>query len=118
MKCKVHIGKHLSDNYHTHNGLKQGDAISPLLFNLALEYVIKVQENQVGLKSNGTHQLLVYADDVNLLNDNIDTIKKNTQTLINAGKQICLEVNTELSICCSHQNAGQNHDMKIGNRFF
>jgi hypothetical protein len=43
----------------------------------------------------GTHQLLVYADDVNLLDDNIDTVMKNTQTLIDAGKEVGLEVNTE-----------------------
>jgi hypothetical protein len=49
----------------------------------------------MGLKLNGTHQLLVYADDVNLLGDNIDTIKRNTQTLIDASKKIGLEVNTE-----------------------
>jgi hypothetical protein len=46
-------------------------------FNVALDYAfIKVQENHVGLKSNETHQLLVYADDVNLLGDNTDTIKR------------------------------------------
>jgi hypothetical protein len=65
----------LSDNSPTQNGLKQGDALLPRLFNLALEYAIgKVQENQVGLKSNGTHELLVYADDVNLLGDNAQNV--------------------------------------------
>jgi hypothetical protein len=69
-------GKLLSDSFPIQNGLKQGDSLSPLLFNFALEYVIrKVQENQVGLKLNGTHQFLAYADDVNLLRDNIDTQK-------------------------------------------
>jgi hypothetical protein len=79
----------LSDSFPIQNGLKQGDALSYLIFNSALEYAIrKVQENQVGLKLNGIHRFLSYADDVNLLGDNIDTIKKNTETLINAGKEI------------------------------
>jgi hypothetical protein len=53
---KVHTGKHLSDNIPIRNGLKQANALSPLLFNFALEYVIrKVQKNQVGLKLKGTH---------------------------------------------------------------
>jgi hypothetical protein len=67
---------------------------------------------------NGTHQLLTYADDVNLLRDNIDTIKKNTETLIDASKEVGLEINvekTEYMLLSRHQNAGQNQDMKIEN---
>jgi hypothetical protein len=75
------------------NGLKQGDTLSPLFFNFALDYAFrKVQENQVGLKLNGTHQLLGYANNVNLLGDNIDTINKNTEILIDASKEVGLEI--------------------------
>jgi hypothetical protein len=65
-----------------------------LLFSFALEYAIrKVQESKGGTKRNGTYQLLVYADDVSLLGDNIDIIKRNTQTIIDASKEIGVEVN-------------------------
>jgi hypothetical protein len=55
----------------------------------------KVQKNQVGLKLIETYQLLVYADDVKILGDNVGTLKKNTQTLIDANKEVGLEVNRE-----------------------
>jgi len=72
---RVWVGKNLPDMFPIRNGLKQGDALSPLFFNFALECTIRrVQVNQDGLKLNGTHQLLVYIDDVNILGGSVHTI--------------------------------------------
>ena len=77
----------MSDIFRIKNDLKQGDTSSPLLFNFALEYAIKgVQVNLDGLKLNGTHQLLFYADDVNILDGSVSTVKKNTETLLVGSK--------------------------------
>ena len=79
---RVRVGKNVSDMFPIRNGLKQGDALSPLLFNFALEYAIKmVQVNQDGLKLNGTHHLLAYADDVNILGGSAHTVKENAEAL-------------------------------------
>ena len=85
----------MSDVFPIRNGLKRGDALSPLLFNLALEYVIRrVQVNQDGLKLNGIHQRLAYADGDSILGGSAHTVK-NTEALVFASNVIGLEVNAD-----------------------
>ena len=67
-----------------------------MFFNSALEHAIRrVQVNQDGLKLHGTHQLLVYADDVNILGGSIHTLKENAETLVVSSKKSGTEVNTD-----------------------
>jgi len=102
--------------------LKQVDALLPFLFNFALEYVIlRVQVNKGGLKLNGIHQLLVYADDGNILGGSVYTVKKITEALVVASKESGLEINANKSkyiVMSRDQNAGRIQNIKIDNSSF
>jgi hypothetical protein len=93
-----------------------------LLLNFAFEYAIKrVQGNQDGLKLNGTHQLVVYADDVNMLGRRVHTVKNKAEALVVDGKEIGLEVNadkTKYMVMSRDQNAGQKQNTKTDNSSF
>jgi len=119
---RVWVGKNLSDMVPIKNGLKQGDALSPLLFNFALEYALRrVQVNKGVLKLNGTHQLLFYTNDVNILGGSEHTVKENAVALVVASKEIGLEVNankTKYLVMSQDQNAGQSHNIKTDNSVF
>jgi hypothetical protein len=91
---RVRLGR--PDKFPIKNGLKQGNCLLPLIFKFALEYALmRVQVNQDGFKLNGTHQLLVYANDANTLGGIVHTITKKIENLVVASKDIGLEVNPE-----------------------
>ena len=116
---RVRVGKNLFDMFPIKNGLKERDAQSPLLFNFAFECAIRrVQVNEDDLKLDGTHQLVVYADDVHILGGSVHTMKENAEALIVASKKIGLEVNadkTKYMVMSRDQNAGQSHSINIDN---
>ena len=99
----------MSDRFPIRNGLRKGDALLPLLFNFALEWAIRrVQVNQNDLKLNGTHQVLAYADEVNILGGSIRVVKENAEALVVGAKEIGLEVNadkTKYLVMSRDQNA-------------
>jgi hypothetical protein len=81
----------------------------------------KLQENQVGLELDGTHQLLVYADDIKLLGDSVNTIKENKEALLEASRDIGLEIDAEKTkymVMSRHSNSGQNQNIRIANESF
>ncbi|PSN43800.1 hypothetical protein C0J52_15500 [Blattella germanica] len=97
-KIRVRVGKQVSDLFEIHNGLKQGDALSPLLFNFVLEHAIKSLENKEGVQLNGIHQLLVYRKDT----DNMHILRSNT-------RKLGLEVNVnKTKYMVTHRNASGN----------
>ena len=119
---RVRVSKNLSDMFPIRNGLKQGDGLLQLLFIFALVYAIRrVQLNQDGLKLNGTHQLVVYADDVNILGGSIHKYKGKCKNFDSGCKEIGLEGKadkTRYLVISGDQNVGQSQNVRIVNRYF
>ena len=99
--------------------VKERDALLPLFYNFTLEHAIRrVQVNHNGLELNGTHQLLFYADDVNILSGSVFTIK-NKDSFILVSKKTGLEVSADknkYSVMCQGKNAGRSLNIKNDSR--
>ena len=86
---RVRVGRFLSHAFPRHCGLKQGYALSPLLLNFDLEYANRrVQENTMDLELIVKHKLLIYAYDVNILGENLQTVRENTDFLLRINKTL------------------------------
>jgi len=101
------------------NVLKQEDNPPPFLFIFVLEYAFRrVQVNQDGWELNVTHQVLFYADGINISVGSVHTMKKYTEALLAASKESRLEVNADMTkymVMSRDKNAERNHRIKIGN---
>jgi hypothetical protein len=114
---KIYTGESLSDAFAIQNNLKQGNALSPLLSNFALDYIYtyttthththtrvflcvcnNVNNIKNWLQLNETHKLLVYADDVDLSGENTNFTKKGIDAVLDARKEVGLEINSEITV--------------------
>jgi hypothetical protein len=114
----VHIGKNLSDKFHIQNGLEQGGALSPVLFNFVWNMPTTGSN---WLKPKRTQQLMTYADDINIVGENTDAIKKTTGVLLDDSKEVGPEVNlekTKYMLMSHNQKIGPKHSTEIANRSF
>jgi hypothetical protein len=113
--------KNISVAFPIPEGMKQGNASSPSLFNFDLEYAIsKVQENEERLELNGTHQLLV-DDECSYIGCEHKYHKENTEVLLEASAEVDLEVNAQKTKCMvvyCDQNLGQNYSLLIDSKSF
>jgi hypothetical protein len=89
---KIRISKNLSDPVHIQNVLKQGDSLSPFLSTALGCHQENIRKSR-RMELNGTHQLMIYADDVNILVENINVVNKNKEALLEDSKEVGLEVN-------------------------
>jgi len=117
----VLVGKHLSDTFPFRKVLKQRSALSSLFLKVAVEKAIRrVQVNQDGVKLNGTHQLLVYADDI-ILGGSVHTANRNVEALVVATKETGLEViadKTKYIVMSRDQDAGRSNSVRTDNNSF
>ncbi|KAJ0176515.1 hypothetical protein K1T71_007694 [Dendrolimus kikuchii] len=93
---RVRVGNELSDEFEVITGLKQGDALSPMLFNLVLEHVLKrLLTLEPGLQLKSTHKVIGYVDDLALLGESREQVEQAAKILEEEAKKVGLKINHE-----------------------
>ena len=119
---KVRVGGNVSEPFMIRDGLKQGNGLSTVLFNLTLEYAVrKMQVSQMGATLNGTTQILGYADDLDILGDCRETVARNAEILIKAVEYTGLEVSESKTKYMIVDKLGiyrGEEDLRVGNFTF
>jgi len=119
-RYQVRVDCTLSEEFEVITGIKQGDALSPILFNIALEKVIRsVQSNKLGINiGKTTLDVLGFADDLNLVGENKEIIVRNAKTLIQEAKKIGLEINEEKTKVIETLPEKDEEDLTVDNYVF
>jgi len=96
-KCKIKFNSVMSEEFPVETSLRQGDALSPILFNIALKSVVrKVQKDRIGLRIRKQNVVIIaYADDLIIMGETEDQVRNTAKKLIEEGKSLGLNVNLD-----------------------
>jgi len=116
---KVRFWQETSTQFKVQTGLRQGDALSPMLFNLTLEKVVRDMTKERKMNLGELNVLLAYADDIVIMGNSRDEVIQTTRKLLKTSKRMGLEVNQQKTkYNCMSRTDTDNSDLEVDNLIF